>query len=337
MAIVDLASVKSMTNLQGTTIDPWLTALCVGADAAIKRFCKQPLETDNYASYSPGCDTPNLALDYRPILFYICTGDIVAGSPTITNIAPSTPPTLPTVTTAKFIAGMPVAAQGLPTGVKVSPIPVQSNISSIGSTTSVTMNNNATATVTGMPLVFGIDVYADFRAFGGQAYQGVGQKPYAQPTQLFIGINYMVKNDQPDGSSKSGIIQKLTAGPGNAGFWPGYGGSGEGWGRGSLTATLLPTWWSWYGQLAIYFTAGWGKDSPFNGKTPPGTLPADLSMAGVTLVDWLKVNIRPGRELASESMAGYAYSVLSGSKDPAIGSLRGCLRYYRDVAFGSAS
>lgn len=155
-------------------------------------------------------------------------------------------------------------------------------------------------------------VFHDPDGYGGQA-------PAAFPadSELTLGVQFVLVT--AGAQENRGVLRRIggTSGPG---IWTGS--YAETWVGGSLAARRLPLWHWGDSNLKVIYTAGY---SP---------VPADLSMACLELAAWLRRNAPLGALLASESLGDYAYSLLQMPPLPEIGSIRGILSTYRDLAVG---
>lgn len=337
--LLDLATAKSILGLSpsNTAEDNWLSALIPGADAAVKQFCKTKLETQACVTeYYDGSMRPDQPLRYRPIRFYMMTGNLTQGSPIVSGLAALTTglpqPGVPFAEpTESLLVDMPVCIQR--TSARVPPLPTQTQILSVDNATQVTLTQNAIASVTGAALVFGIVCYQDSGGYGGQ-----GNSPYQTNTQLYLGTDYMVMVDQPDGSSKQGVIRRIGGGVmGTITGWP------FGWqytGNSTLTARTMPTWQNWYGNLAVQYTAGWGTgpnavQNPTSGSC--ANLPQDLVNATAQVVAWMRRAVPLGGQFVTgETLPEYSYSIgtIPIGSAPELGSARQILSGYREVSWG---
>lgn len=300
--------------------------LATGADVILKNYAKQPLET--VAPTSPefysGNNTPQLPLGRYPVQMLLVTGNLVAGSLTITGI-PST---------AGFVIGMPVTVQTASSSPAnaTPPIPRGCYVTGI-STNSVTVSVAPLATIANAALVVGLSVYYDTQGKYGQGpggFQGV--------TQLYLGTDYVLRSDMPGGgyNSESAILEMITGGILTGGFgvaFGGYGGGYGGYGRGTLSASPRPRWSSWVGNCCVYYASGYGT-GPVNGVG--STLPADLTFAANMQISWMLRNIPSGGTVTSETLQSYSYALhwpVPG-EPPEPGSIRQIMSRYRDLSIG---
>lgn len=304
--LTDLPTYKVSAGILDASQDAQLGELVKAADAIVKAFTKRDLETASYLEFRDGSGTQDLALYQRPVRIYLLTGNLVNGSPVITGLASA----------SLLLVGMPVASQD-----SNSRLPKGATIQSVDSPTQVTLTGNCTATVNGAALVFGLNVYLDT---GG--YYGQGINPFAGLTQLFLGRDFALRIDQPDGSSKSGILRRLGGGPVGDLGWP------WGWGerRGTLTARPSPIWANWNGNIRAQYTAGLGTGPRYTS----GTLPYDLTDAANMLVSRIRRDIPQGGPLTKEQIGRYMYELgeQQAGEAPEVTSVRQILSRYREVS-----
>lgn len=67
MALTDLATVKTILGVSGTTEDARLTRLIMNAEARVKAWCKRTFESTSYTEFYSGNDTDLLRLRQRPV------------------------------------------------------------------------------------------------------------------------------------------------------------------------------------------------------------------------------------------------------------------------------
>jgi hypothetical protein len=163
--------------------------------------------------------------------------------------------------------------------------------------------------------VFGIAVYLD-----AQAWFGEGVNAYGTQTIATIGLDYALNRDQPDDSSKSGILYKLSGGvTGSFADWPLQ------WRRGTLTARMPPNFVTWRGDTKVIYSAGY----------QPSQVPFDLQMATAQLAVFLYRTGKMGGLFTTHEHLGawdasWGLTPLMGA--PILGSTRQLLSRYRDVA-----
>jgi hypothetical protein len=310
----DLATLKVFLRLapSDTSQDALLGQLLVAADRACKLFVKRDLETQVYAGYRDGTGTPDLPLRQRPVFTVSLQGTLTAGSPVVTGLS----------STSALLAGMPCVV-GVSSAVQAA-VPSGAVISSVGSG-QVTLSANATTTGS-FPLVFGLAVWMDS---GGLAGDGV--QAFLANTQLYLGKDYVLQRDQPDGSSKSGILKRLGGG---------LTGSTLDWftelPRGTLSYRLSPVWPRGYGNVKVVFTAGLGFGAPAGGTLPPTTtIPFELTQAVNQVASWMRVVAPTGAPLDATSLERQGLAMLQGENPRAAGwqTTLGILRRYREQSF----
>lgn len=293
--------------------------MLLAADRIVKQYCKRQLETANYVEYRSGSTVPDLFLYQRPVRMYLLAGNTTVNSAVITGIS----------STANLMAGMACSSQAGVNGNVV--VPSSSVIVTVDSATQVTLDQAAYATTTASKFVFGLTTWQDSGGAFGQGGSGI----YPDTAQLFLGTDYVLQVDQPDGSSKSGLIKRMGAGTG-AGIlswpWP------DVYGRGSLTAQRLPSWRALpWGNVKIQYAAGIGigaTSPPSAVNTMPSTWTAwDLSLATAEVAAWAANNAPYGGEgqITSESYEEYSMSLGVLGKEPALSSVRQVLSHYREV------
>ena len=324
--LCDLNTLKNVLNvpLSDGTQDVRLSLMLLAAEQAILKYCKRNFETQNYTEYRNGSTVNDLFLYQRPVRMFLLTGNTTAGSPVVTGIS----------STTNLIAGMPCSSQYAVSGSVA--VPSASVILSVDSPSQVTLNLNAYVTQTASPLVFGLTTWQDSGGAFGQGVPYGGVQPYPDTAQLFLGSDYVLQVDQPDGSSKSGLLKRMGSGSLGGGIlawpWP------EAFGRGSLTAQRLPAWRALpWGSVKIVYQAGLGTGAP----SPPSAtnvLPAswthyDLTMAEAEVAAWMANNSPYGGEgmITGEGYQDYNYSLAVLGKEPALGTVRRILSAYREV------
>ena len=323
MPLAQVADLKTFLRISAsdTTQDTLLTQLLNIASAAAQRWCKRRLELANYPQEFPkGTLAPDLILRQRPVRAFWGTANLGNASPTVTSISLTN--LAPGVTIQQaLVPGMVVTSQNT-----TGQIPVNTTILSVDSTSQVTLSANATATATAAPVVFGLAAYLDTSAFAGQGYAGLSPGAFSAAMQLFLGTDYMRVVDEPDGSSRSGVLKRLTGGVGGLGGfdWP--------WAfqqrRGTLTAAIPPVWGKWpYGSLKVQYTAGYYLND----------VPADLAEAVLMMAAWLRQQTPVGVSLDIDKMSEQVSRALSYPEDaaPQLMTARRTLVHYRETSFGS--
>ena len=323
MALVALADVKSFLRVQATdtTQDTLLTQLINVASKVAQRFTKRRLELQNIPFEFPkGTLEGELILRQRPVRMFLATGTLTASSALVTGLTFSNAPPGTTVQSV-LVPGMICTSQAAATQ-----IPVNTTILSVDpSLQQVTLTANALVSATAQ-LVFGLAVYLDTAAFAGQGYAGLTAGPFGADKQLFLGTDYMLDIDEPDGSSRSGLLKRLTGGVGGLGGfdWP--------WAfqqrRGTLTAAIPPVWGKWpYGSLKASYTAG----------LPLNLVPEDLQGAIFDMVAWQRQQTPVGVAVDIDRMAQQVSRAISYPEDvaPQLMTARRTLAAYREVSFGS--
>ncbi len=196
----------------------------------------------------------------------------------------------------------------------------------------------------------GLTVWLDPGGFYGDAPGAFGSTTavgQTNPTLLTLGVDYALKRDQPDGSSKCGLLRKLGSGiVGGAMSWP--------WDwqmrKGTLTARLPPGWPGGAGNIKVAYTAGYGYGAPatftadsngnpvLTGKLPAQTtLPFELTALCCKVAAWIRQNTPVGTPVGSDRPINSVLQQLAGGKSPSdagpmIGSIDGVLSHYREIA-----
>ena len=341
--LADLDSVKHALEIDpsDTSHDNKLALLLEGADWAIKSYCHRDFETQVYTEFPFKGGAPDLPLLQRPLRPVLLTGDLTAGSPTISNLAGTL-----MYTPSQLFVGQTVAVTGAAAANLRTSIPPFTTITAATSTTA-TMSQNAAVSGTAVPLIFGLDVYIDFGGnygFGNNAFRNGP----SNSSRLFAGLDYAPEIDQPDGTCKSGLLVLF----GQSGFgsglsslvplgW-GYGNvSGYGPYGGPLTTAMPPLWPTYPGSVRVDYTAGLG----IGAKAPRGplpvntTLPQDLVTACITLTIYMFQYVSTGMiQVQSTSFQGYTqHLVRSTSKNTLgnaedLGKTRDILSRYIEIA-----
>ena len=287
----------------------------VAADAAVKQYCKrQSLETSVLVEYPllrNGAEA--LVLNETPVRCYTLTGNITNGAATITGLS----------STSNLVVGMPVLqaiSQNNP--VTTQPFPNGVTILSVDSSSQVTLTGNCTAaSQSGLPFVFGLAMWIDFEGSYGDGIGSSSDGPFGTATLRYLGRDYSLQRDQPDGTSKSGKLTCLI------GFWGlssiagsgwgwGWAGGGYGWsanGNIPLSVGLKPQYPTFPpGSVKVVYCAGLGVGATApDGQLPTNTtIPADLTAATNMLAAWIYNNTDSGGiQYQSESYQGYNESV----------------------------
>jgi len=319
-----------------TTQTTLLTQLLQVASGAIKLFCKRSLESEVITEYPIEWQLggPDLPVAQRPIRLQLLTGTLTSGSSIITGLAVNGP-----YDPANIMVGSPVSITGAtpsPNNATLGAIPAFTTILSSTSTTA-TMSANATASGT-FPLCFGLTVFLDFGGYYGAGLNAFQNGP-GNSSQLYIARDYAVKIDQPDGTSKCGLLALI-----GGGGWGGAslgaflaGGNAWGWGgRRNLSANLPPVWPKYPGCVKVQYVAGLGVGATAPGGTLPAntTLPVELTYCCNTLVAWMRTMTPVGIPVDVSTMAKQVADTLNleTSKSPELGSVRGILVRYREQA-----
>jgi hypothetical protein len=128
---------------------------------------------------------------------------------------------------------------------------------------------------------------------------------FATGTELTYGTDFYLQIDQPDGSSRSGILTKVNN------FWP----------KRAVRETgyLFPFQDANRGIIKVTYSGGYTVDS----------LPSDIRLACNMLVAKLRHLFPLGLELASESYEERAISIVSGQRNYLLSLIKPILTRYR--------
>ena len=139
------------------------------------------------------------------------------------------------------------------------------------------------------PLVSITNLYED----SDGAY-GLGVNAFPASTLLTSGTDYTFRPDQPDGSSKTGLVYRVN------GFWAGavsYGAGGVWWGSGPSTGLLSAGLQPALGTIKITYVGGYS------------TIPPDLILTEILVVSKIRQMKTYGAAIQSEGYEGYNYSL----------------------------
>lgn len=304
--------------------DDQLSLALVAASEIIQKYCKRNFAAQTTVQYPFRLGGEAIVLQDTPVLSYRLTGNIQSGLATITGLS----------STSSLMVGMPAIVSSNVNQQTNQPFPNAATIASIDSSSQVTMDGTATASLTGATIIFGLTMWADPNGSFGSGPGTDPSGPYGPTTLLYPGIDYALQRDGPDGmTSKSGKIIRLggTFGLlGMAGAWSPYGGTWSGLnGRGTLSANLKPLWPNWPpGSIKVLATTGFT------------TIPQDLQAACNGLAAWIVRNASTGLvQIQSESISlGGSISTTVDKataalrESPALGSVRQILSRYRYVS-----
>jgi hypothetical protein len=328
-----------------TSLDLYLAQRLQAADRMAKQFCKRNLETQNYLAFESGQEQTELAIAERPIQCPVFSGTLTNGSPVVTGLVSLLP--YPIATNGTTLSGTQNLIVGMPAAVCASTgknttlaaLPINTSILTVDSPTQVTLNNSA-AQSGSFNLVFGIDVYLDLQGWAGDAAGS-----FAAPTQLMLGLNYIIRRNKRNtpAFSTSGLIQRISGGPLTAGWW-GFGGIQSSLGSpvAALSATPVPRWTAGFENIKVAWTAGLGVGAappsaanPFGGTLPAlTTLPFELADALCKMVTWDRLATPVGIPANQETWAkGTAAQINAITTDnPELTTARGILRSYREMS-----
>ena len=134
--------------------------------------------------------------------------------------------------------------------------------------------------------------------------------PFDSTTQLVEGQNFVLDHDQPDGSSKSGIVFRIGS------VWPMIA-------RVATTNLLTPYQGPCLGNIKVVYAAGYT------------TIPADLQYAVAALAQFMRRSINfGGMVLESEKLGDYAYKLLmSPLYATQVGSIVEILGRYKETGW----
>lgn len=121
------------------------------------------------------------------------------------------------------------------------------------------------------------------------AFYGTGEDAFAAATLLTAGSDYALEPDQPDGSSRSGLLRRLN------GVWP----PAVQYQRGNLSAAMIDS----KGPIRVVYVAGFAA----------GSVPAQLELA-VNLVAGNLRTWRMGVPMSSASYDGFSAQLVRGNK-----------------------
>lgn len=151
-----------------------------------------------------------------------------------------------------------------------------------------------------------IEVYVDESGLYGSADDAFN----AADTGKVYGEDFALQIDQPDGSSRSGILLYTN------GYWPMPGVRSQG--------MLSPYLGDSVGNVKVIYTAGFTIDA----------LPAKLRLACITLIARLRHFFPLGLELNSESYEERSISWAADRKDYLLALVKPLLHTYRNWRFG---
>jgi hypothetical protein len=290
MALATLTNTKLYLGiaLSDTSQDALLNMLITQLTALVEEWLGRSLLQATYTEVYSGSGYPALVLRQRPVWSIILQGSTISGSAVVTGLS----------STTGLVVGMPAAGAG-----PDMPITSGSVISAIGSG-QVTLSLPATDTETG-PIAFGLAVWEDDTASWGDAPGAFGPG-----TQLVEGIDFGLVRDQPDGTSRSGMIQRVLGAWSRPAIWRG------GW--------LVPGLGPPQGNVRVQYTAGYAS------------LPADIELGVITSIARVKASAPFGQEWTSQGYEGYSISLAAGARADFLGWLNGpampVLARYRNLA-----
>lgn len=216
MALTTVAAVKTYLKISDSSEDTFLTAVLAYADALIKRYLNQNIESATYTEYYSGNGTRHIRLRQRPV-------------------------------------------------------------------TSIT------------------SVYLDS---GG--YFGTGTDAFASTTLLTAGTDYTIVKDQSDGSSKSGLLERLN------GMWPQV--------AVRTVGMLTPAYENNRGNIKVTYVGGYSS------------IPDDLVFAEILTVANIRFMQPHGARLQSEGYEDYNYSLASMARpEDILSPVRSILSRYRPL------
>ena len=149
-----------------------------------------------------------------------------------------------------------------------------------------------------------IEVYVDERGGYGQV-----EDSFPAESRLELGRDFVLEIDQPDGTSRSGILVR------RSGFWPKPYVREAGW--------LSPFLGNGFGVVKVTYTGGYTVD----------TLPANFRVAANLLLSRFRYVFPLGMELAGESYEDRSISVMAEQRDYLMGLIKPLLFYYRNWVF----
>ncbi|MDE2100670.1 MAG: hypothetical protein KGL39_25725 [Patescibacteria group bacterium] len=335
MTLCTIAQVLNQPLMTNNPARPvaWLNDLLLEADAGIKSYLKRDIELGAYVDCYDGMNQMDLVIRQRPV--WMAQTNLVA--PSIGAVLPQS--TINVVSTAGFNPGTggnpncqaPII--GVTTGNSTF-----SWVTYTGTTpTSFTGCSGGSGTLQNLPATGPVatnpvSVYSPVIWYDPSSARGQSPTAFASGTQYLLGAHYMVITDmQGRGSSsplpvgvqasKRGLIRRWGGGPAQfAGFlWP------QNYYGDKLAGARHPCWPIGDGAVKVAWSAGYLQ------------VPADLAGACAKLVSQL-VRINPtGRDMSSENLGAYSYSVLSEAADPELGTIRRILARYRESSWSSGN
>ncbi len=321
MALTTLANIRLIPGLNSTIIlsDAWANALIDAADYALKEYAKQNIELAAYTEFYNGDDMPDVVLNQFPA--WAGSTQVAAGSNGVS---------LPTGTINVVSTLNPDGSHAFdPGGRSTGQSPVISVQTGVTTWTTVSYTGKTATSFTGctggtgtMSSTAGLNavsqpvVFVDPSARWGQAPVLSGGGPFGAQTIQVLGVTCALEIDK-NNKSYCGLLKRVGGyGGGWIGQWPGM------WGeRGKLASSRLPTWPRGYGNIKVQYSAGF---SP---------VPADIVQCANALVAGMVRDGKAGGTIQSESLGAYSYSLLMGSQDPEIGSVRSMLSRRRDMSW----
>jgi len=269
------AKVMLGITLSDTSFDAILTLIITDISAVIQErlgrtILLAPNSRNPITVYLNGTSAPALVLNDRPVQAPLYTGTTTLGSAVVTGMS----------STTYVFANACVASANLPTS---------SYVVSVGNGT-VTLNQAATASGS-CTLLFGPAVWLDNGGFYGTA-----QGAFAANTQMFEGVNFVLRRDQDGGtSSRSGVLEVIGAGGGGL-YLGGWGGWGGGWARNWPMLTGYPV--AGQGNVKVTYTAGWE------------TMPQDLQLVALRVLAKVRLSTVWGQIISSQSYEGASTSLV---------------------------
>lgn len=277
-------SVQNILGLPNTTEAPRINQLITEVSYAItERMGRRLLLLSNPANplteFYSGKGGVWLLLRHRPVYTPILFGNTTSGSPVVSGITGGSGPN----PTSFLFAGQPVTGAVLPVVPFESGATAPANvaISAINSTTELTLTQNAAASATQTPLYFGLNVWGDDAGYWGSA-----PGTFPSTAQFAWGSDFAIKADEPDGTSRAGMLLRLNDVWDTQYYRPG--------------ANLSQLMASGMGNYQVQYAAGWP------------TVPADVEMAVIRVIAKIRNSRLYGDLLGSESKSdgsgSYSYN-----------------------------
>ena len=276
--LTSVASVVTTLGINDTAENTLLAGLIPFVSALITESLGRTFLLANNAAnpiteYQSGQGWQRLILRHRPVQGPQWTGNTTSGSAVVTGLSG----------TLGVFANASVSGLAVPSGTAVL---------SVQSSTQITLTNPATLTATATPILFGPAVWIDDNGYWG-TYPGA----FASTTQVFEGQDFALERDQPDLSSRRGMLLRIV------GTWDTLYTSQAG----QLSAHNA----TGQGNIKVQYTAGFAS------------LPPDLELACIRVIAKCRNSKWYGDLVASESFDGQSYSLEQHRSQVGLGLLDG--------------